>query len=613
MFMEQGQQYGRKIIGNPYRYPSSNWMPQQLTSCWDVAQYLYGLNPEFGQACNRIIAHFNTSIEVLNQSNDFSMEKWREFKQILDYKVGIKNLISEIGKDYGAYGNAFVKVYIPFDRVLKFRKPDGNLMYVSLSYYKPQHVKFNLESMTYSAPDPTQYASKGSAAPEVTMDFEDRYDVKDVKRLKFILIPPNRVYLRYAESSDTYDVIERISETLVADVKRGALHQVNTTPREVLIAVRDSKDIMYAPGRVFHLKNKPISGMTPGGWGIPPTFEVFRSVHMLDLFKSVDEVLAHSQAHSYKIISPAATPGVQDSTIFQNMHLFKNQVQTMKNMRQIDPDAITAFAWPVTYQETGATAVQMSPTDKIKYQSDMMMLALGYPPELMSMSLQLPQIPTVLRIFEMSFAPLTWQLNLFVNWSSNVLSEFLGTESYDCGLEPPSMAADIEAKGMLVSLMQAGEISRERVLQKFGVYNYLKEFGIRLEEDAERQILTDEVQKKTETRINQKSVDDVIVQQQQAQAEQQQGAMPPGGGVPMGGGAPPAGGAPSGGTPIEAKMEQEAMATAERWLQLPDGQRSQDMQNIKANQPLLYAAAKQKMEEMRSQVRSQAVQQAFPG
>lgn len=607
MFMEQGQQYGRKLLANPYRFPSSNWMPQQLTSCWDVAQYLYGLNPEFGQACNRIIAHFNTQLEVLNQSDDFSMEKWREFKHILDYKVGVKNLISEIGKDYGAYGNAFVKVYIPFDRVLKFRKKDGNLMYVSLSYYKPQDVKFNLQSLTYSAPDPTQYAQKGAGAPEVEMEFEDRYDTKDVKRLKFILIPPNRVYLRYAESSDTYDVIERISETLVADVKRGALHQVNTTPREVLSAIRDSKDIMYAPGRVFHLKNKPISGMTPGGWGMPPTFEVFRNVHMLDLFKSVDEVLAHSQAHSYKIISPTASPGVQDSTIFQNMHLFRQQVQTMKNMQAIDPMAITAFAWPVTYQETGATAVQMSPTDKIKYQSDMMMLSLGYPPELMSMSLQLPQIPTVLRIFEMSFAPLTWQLNLFVNWMSNCTSEFLGTESYDCALEPPSMAADIEAKGMLVSLMQAGEISRERVLSKFGVYNYLKEFGIRLEEDSERQILTDKVQKKTETRINQSSVDDVITQQQQAQAEAQQGGMPPGG-APMG--MPVSSG--GGSKPIDAKLEEEAIATAQQWLQLPDGPRSQAMQDMKANQPVLYASAKQKMEEMRSQVRSEAVAQAFP-
>jgi len=74
------------------------------------------------------------------------------------------------------------------------------------------------------------------------------------------------------------------------------------------------------------------------------------------------------------------------------------------------------------------------------------------------------------------------------------------------------------------------------------------------------------------------------------------------------GGMPPQGGgmdyAPNGADdPLQ--LQQRAQEAAQQWLQMDESARRKEMAKAKATNPTLHAAAKQAMEEMRSQAASQ--------
>jgi len=91
--------------------------------------------------------------------------------------------------------------------------------------------------------------------------------------------------------------------------------------------------------------------------------------------------------------------------------------------------------------------------------------------------------------------------------------------------------------------------------------------------------------------------------QAEAQAQQQSGgASPPGGSVVQQGSS-------GGATPMDIQGQAQELAT--QWAGLPEGERRKSMQQVKATNQTLYSLAKQFLDDMRSQAKSDGVQSMY--
>ncbi len=159
-----------------------------------------------------------------------------------------------------------------------------------------------------------------------------------------------------------------------------------------------------------------------------------------------------------------------------------------------------------------------------------------------------------------------------MKWVADRTQHYLNVERIEVGLEPPSMADNLEKQYLYMQLAAAGEISRTKAFKAIGITDPVAEAKARIDEDLE-------IEK---------------VKQDKQEEFQRETAAGGGGGDPGQG----AGGAPV--TPLD-RMSQ-AQQVAQQWLAIQDdGERSKEMQQMESTNPELYALAKQEMEKARNQ------------
>ena len=171
-------------------------------------------------------------------------------------------------------------------------------------------------------------------------------------------------------------------------------------------------------------------------------------------------------------------------------------------------------------------------------------------------------------------------------------------------LERPSLADNMDRQNVIMQLSSAGEISRKKAYSWLGITDAVDERKERLEEDAEIQKVQMEKEEELRREMEQGSIDKQLDAQAEAQAQQQQG-----GGSPPGGQAAPAQQGGGGVTPMD--VQGQAQELAQQWAGLPEGERRKAMQQTKATDQTLYSLAKQFLDDMRSQAKSQGVESMY--
>lgn len=81
--------------------------------------------------------------------------------------------MQNIGDEWGCYGNAFVRLYVPFERILLDPRPEFKGKFYTFANFNGylDQIKFNSKDLTFTVPD-IQNNFNGS----ITCQFIDKID-----------------------------------------------------------------------------------------------------------------------------------------------------------------------------------------------------------------------------------------------------------------------------------------------------------------------------------------------------------------------------------------------------------------------------------------------------
>lgn len=567
---------------DPMLLPSRSKIPMSLSVVLDLSRFLYHANPILRRAAKRVVAHGITSLSF--RGNVGSPEERDNFSRFFREQLRGFSQIRLLGEEYFAYGTGFLRIYFPFVRTLIDRR-GGGLSYHTPHSFPEEHVRFDLSSMTYEVPDPRRSDLPVHKRPKVKMTIRDTPG-KDFTKIRIVRLDPRHVKLRYSTWSGEHQVLYSFEPRFKAKIRKGDLFEVNRTPVDVLKAIRDKHDYLFNTDAVFSLVNETITGISEHGWGLPETMANYPIIHKIAMYDRIDETIANEMSTPFRVISPNFS-GLKDADATTLGSEFRRAAAKMHREQQADRTKLHGFPIPLNYQEMGGQGKALSPKELKDYEQNQLLNAMGFPVEMFTGNMAIANVPYAVRLFESTWAPLYEGLSGCVHWAVERISRYMNGEAFDVVLEPSSVADDAERRAMLANLFAGQEIPRRLLFKSFGVDD--KPTSLRKERAQEDLTIQEELaglEEETRRKAELGSLDNVIeMSNQQAGGGASQSVV----------------------TPTDLRSQAEQLA--QEWLAIPtDGQRSQAMQAVRAQNPDLYASAKDIMGQMRAQGESQGRQ-----
>jgi hypothetical protein len=582
------------LFPDPFFDYASTQMPRSLYDVLRWCEYLWLTNGTYRMAAQRVVRYFITEIEL----EDIKDEEKEKFEEFLERVIRVKDILAQLGDDWMAYGNSFSSIYVPFRRHLKCRHCYGEFPLKQISY--------SFQSFKFQATCPVC---------KWTGQFE-RIDRRSIEqdRIRVIRWSPHEMQMMYHPISHDTTFLWRPPADFKNLLRRGAGFYLESTPWEIIEAVKANKLFRFNDGYVYHMKEDTLAGIKNVGWGIPRIIANFKQAWYVQVLKRYNEALALDYIVPFRVITPK--PGSSreaDPLLHANIGSFNARVTNMIREHRLDPATWHTLPFPVEYQAMSGEGNALAPSELLTLGQDELLNAIGVPAEMYKGTLNVNAAPMALRLFDKTWTHFVSALNGWLNWFFESVSALQNWEDITGRLQPSTMAEDVEKKHIQLQLAAAQQISRQTAYSPFGI-DFREEV---------RRMFEEEKQFQEEMRDFQKQQQKSMEMEQTFEAAQMpsggMGGMPPGGG---GGGMPVSPGAPigptppgtpagpvgpqpgaSGVTPEDLMMQAEQMAY--QALQQPYELRRSFLAQIKRSNETLHSLVIAQMQKIRQTARTQ--------
>ena len=555
---------------NPFCDIASTYIPKDLLTIFEWCEFLALTMVPFKAVSDRVARYFLTEV-VVEGGSDNEREKYED---LINSKLHLLRQLGEIGDDFLVYGNSFVSVYFPFERILTCPECHTGYHVDAIDY------KFNKQNGDFTGICP-------KCKKDVTYIRSD-YRSRDVDRVKLIRWNPKRMQLRVHPVSGHTEYYMKLDTRDVDKILSGDKFYLNETPWGIVKACLGADAaangylFKFRDDAIFHLKSGTLSGLNIRGWGIPPLLPNFKLAYYIQLLRRYDEAIAMDFIVPFRVVYPQynASDG-SDALTTMSMGNFNAAMHNMVKHHREDPMDVQIAPIPIGYQMLGGEARQLSPKDNIAESMNELLSSLGYPQELFAGTLSLQAAPVALRLFEKEWGVLVDGYNDIIEYILRRCSHYFNWGDVTGHLRSVTLADDLEVKGLQLQAAAGMDISKQTAYRNFGI-DYLEEQKRLVQEQQEVQKLQQEAE-------------------QEQQAQQQNEAM----GAPQDGQGGPPGAAPS-------DLIQQAQVLAQQLVtQVPESMRRGELQKIRASNETLYALVKQYMTQIRQDAARQGQAQVL--
>lgn len=539
---------------NPFFDIASEYVPSDINQIYELCEFLMTTMAPFRAVTGRVVRYFLTEI-VVEGEEDKDRERYEDF---LKDKIKLITTLGEIGDDFICYGNVYLSLFLPFDRMLRCSECRTEYHCDAIPY------KFKKGAFTGRCP---------KCGQDVTFSHVDRRS-PDLDRVKLIRWNPKRIKVRVHPVSGRTEYYLEMDAQMCQKIKDGNPFYLNDTPWSMIeTALRPSDNLFkFKEGSLFHLAAGSLAGLPIRGLGIPPMLPNFKLAYYIQLLRRYDEAITLDYVVPFRVLFPNAPNATgQDALSLMNMGTFVAQMQRMVENHRKQMTDVQVAPFSIGYQMLGGEAKSLSPKDNIQMALDELFTSMGYPAELYKGTLSLQAAPVALRLFEKEWSHLVTGYDNIIAWVMKLVGRyFRWSDKVEAHLRPVTLADDMERRALLVQAAAGQDISKQTAYRQVGV-DYMEEQKRLVQEQQEIQKL-----------------------QQQAMEEQSAQQLDGSGGENAGPNAV------VGATPGD--VYEQAGALAQQLLtQTPESMRRSELIKIKHSNPTLHALVIQRMDEMRNQ------------
>lgn len=558
---------GADKFPNPFFDIASEYVPSDLNQIFELTEFLMMTMAPFRAVTQRVVRYFLTEI-VLEGGEDEDREHYEE---LFDDQMKLIDLLGEVGDDYMTYGNVFLSLFLPFDRMLIC--PD-----CKTNYHVETDLRWKFKDGKFEARCP-------KCGYHGAFDHKDRRS-PDVSRVRLIRWNPKFMRLRVHPISGRTEYFLEMDRQLIQKIREGNPFYLNDTPWSMIECAMRPKDnlFQFREGQLFHLRAGSLSGLPIRGWGLPPMLPNFKLAYYIQLLRRYDEAITLDYIVPFRVLFPQAqTADGKDALSMMNMGTFVAQMKAMVDNHRKQITDVQVAPFPVGYQMLGGEAKTLSPKDSIAAAFDELFTSMGYPVELYKGTLSLQAAPVALRLFEKEQCHLVYGYNDILEWIVALTGRYFRweTKKIEVKLRPVTLADDLERKALLTQLAAAQDISKQTAYRPMGI-DYMDEQKRVVEEQQE-----------------------IAKLQQQAQEEMTQQPLDGSGGENAGPGAV------VGASPTDVKAQGEAIA--QQLVSTDPTQRRKILIDILHSNPTLHAMVMQSLDQLRQGAASQGRQMLASG
>lgn len=545
---------GAEKYPNPFFDIASEYVPSDINQIYELCEFLMTTMAPFRSVTGRVVRYFITEI-VVEGEEDKDRENYEDF---LNDKLRLVETLGEIGDDFICYGNVYLSLFLPFDRML----------------ICPQcGMEYHSDAIPYKFKKGEFTGTCKKCGGQVTFRHVDRRS-PDVSRVRLIRWNPKRMKVRVHPVSGRTEYYLELDPQLCSKIKDGNPFYVNDTPWSMIeTALRPSDNLFkFKEGSLFHLRAGSLAGLPIRGLGLPPMLPNFKLAYYIQLLRRYDEAITLDYVVPFRVLFPNTQANTnQDALSLMNMGTFVSQMQHMveNHRKQVTDVQIAPFA--IGYQMLGGEAKSLSPKESIQLALDELFTSMGYPAELYKGSLSLQAAPVALRLFEKEWSHLVNGYDNIIGWLMKLAGRyFRWSDKVEAHLRPVTLADDLERKALMMQAAAGQDISKQTAYRPLGI-DYMDEQKRIVQEQQEIQ------------RLQQKAMEESAAQQLDGSGGENAGP-----------------GAVVGATPGD--VYEQAGALAQQLLtQTPESMRRSELIKIKHSNPTLHALVIQRMDEMRNQ------------
>ena len=528
----------------------TGFVPRKLKDLFKWAEYLaynsahiYGIVRKFGEYPITTFVYDTTSPN----------EKDRH-KDLYEKHLNLKGFLTKVSFDKWLYGNAFVSVYEPIKRWLQCKSCQHREDVRVADYkYAESRVEFKLKCRN----------CKVEGAAEVIDE-----KLIDPKRINLIRWDPKLIDIEHNPVTGESVYYYTIPRSLVQKIKEGSRHIVGTMPLEFLKAVKDKKTFRFGENQLYHLKVPGPAGVE-SEWGFPPITSSIKLFLFAAILRRANEAIALEHITPFRVMHPAMASSNGDPVMQLNLGEWRSELERNYKKFRRDPLQIQFSPVPVGVQDIGGNGRSLMTLGELQEAEKNIVLSMGVPMEFLTGGLGQMRGEVTLRMIENQLKTHIEDLNGVVQWIEGRCAKFLGWAALPVRLADFKMLDDVENKQLYMQLWQSGKISSSKIGEILGVDwdQERKQIFEDTMSEARAQMLLQAAQQKLQNSLSQRAVNQAMMAQSGQGYDQQ-------------------------------AIIAEADQLAQQFAQMDPGTRRSRMDALKAENLVLAAVVRERLEQI---------------
>lgn len=470
------------------------FLPKTVKELFRFSAYMFlssdAINPAIEKLAEYPITAFTFSPIV--KANKETQEYRDEYKQkeaivdtwqnIFDNHIMAKGFAVKLSTNFYVYGNAFVSVYQPFDRILVCGNASCNEHHL-LTKVK---WRWNSGKMAFEIKC-WKCAQKGLAK---VID----KPVKDPTRINLISWYPGNIDIDYDPYSGCREYYYTIPEDEVEKIKKGNRLRLEKTPWEIIEAIKINRGrregapkIKLRRDNVFHMIRHTID--MPGAenpWGMPVTVSVLRNIFYLNIMKRAQLALMLEHILPFRYLYPA-NDNSANSTIPIDLADWRQRMRGEIAKWKRDPLYIMLSPIPIAQEQMGGQGKALMLHQEMEMEKHNILNGVNVPVEFVQGGLQYSGTSVSLRMLENTLLNQVEQLIKCFKWIARRISNISKLEYVDVGLKKFKMADDIQMRQLASQLWQMQVVSGEW-LGQINDFDYPEERRKRTQENLTQSV-----------------------------------------------------------------------------------------------------------------------------
>lgn len=478
--------FGLNVYPHPFFDPANWYIPPTVKELYRWCGYLFLTNSVVGPIVRKKASYVVT--DLIYETDNLDTKK--VYKDLLERVLRIKEFEVMLLMDFEVYGNAYCSLVYPFER------------YLICPHCKYENLLKNVEWRYEGG----QFIAKCSNCSAYTgMDIKDR-PVRNRSMVNLVRWFPQYIDVRYNPFTGASDYIFRVPRWIKTRIDNPKINRtyVADTPKEILDAIRDNKNIEFDPSNIFHLKHESIS-LEDSSMGLPPILNVFKDVWLWQTYRRGQEGVALEHIFPMTLLSPSAAPGAAAPHMSIDLNSWQSKMHGIIEKWRRDQNALFTMPYPIQVSQIRGDAQALSLHNDMEQTRQQIAGGMDVPPGFLYGEVMWSGHSVNLRVLEnLLISRLSRLDNFLEEWLVPNLRRFFRLPKCRVHHADFKMADDIQQKQIALNLRATNTVSDETVLDELGFdkaeedKRKKKELEERLLEMEKNQLAQAEIQAKVQ-------------------------------------------------------------------------------------------------------------------